>query len=732
MLAPGTRLGPYTILELLGSGGMGEVYRAEDTRLHRDVAIKVLPAHLEGDATALERFRREARAVASLSHPNILSIFDFGSENGIHYAVTELLHGETLRTRMGRGLAPRDALELLLEICEGVAAAHASNIVHRDLKPENIFITDSGRVKVLDFGLARGSALTAPRSDDVTVELRPTEPGIVIGTLGYLAPEQIAGRGATPASDVFALGCILYEMICGRLPFERESSAASMVALMHDDAPRITKSGEPLLRDIDALVQQCLSKSPHERPQHAGELGAQIQSILDGVRPTVRMRAPRRTAKLAIIAALLLVIAATAGFFAWRARNRVIDNGYDLRVTDIRADGETRRLIELALHADAEGNRPKAIELLEEAERRGQRTAFPAAFLSSFSDAAGNAAASQSWARKALARLGGASTYESLLVRYLSSPRSDGTNELAKAKSALDVRPGAWRLRLAAAHIYLGQRDREAARRELQQIDIAEPDDRRLMFVLADRAALGDIAGAERDLRRSRLARRPVLAHYAEARITWSKGDARRASALYDRAAQEAENEGLGPVEAEAWQLSGVALLRLRQWDEAQRRFAKVLAVSREIGLANRVFESSALAAYAAHRSGDAEERDRRLRDAMAVGPPMMQQIALRLLAIRLGSDVWKQWNIDAVARDPRLRAELSLVRAREAFAAGDAATARRELARARAEGIDTAEVREEAELLASELGMPSQLLPPDPPYPNVLRYLAIFDQSLT
>src|SRR5687768_9407988 len=202
---------------------MGEVYRAEDARLHRDVAIKVLPAHMERDRSALDRFYREARAVAALSHPNILAIFDFGAENGIHYAVTELLEGETLRTRMNRARpTTREALEMLVAVCDGVAAAHARGIVHRDLKPENIFITRDGRVKVLDFGLARSaSGLFAPRGEMLVTEMLPTEPGVVIGTVGYLAPEQVEARSPTPATDVFALGCILFEMLSGRLPFER-------------------------------------------------------------------------------------------------------------------------------------------------------------------------------------------------------------------------------------------------------------------------------------------------------------------------------------------------------------------------------------------------------------------------------------------------------------------------------------------------------------------------------
>lgn len=712
---------------------MGEVYRAEDARLHRDVAIKVLPAHLERDRISLDRFYREARAVAALSHPNILAIFDFGSEDGIHYAVTELLEGETLRTRLGRGrLTTRESLELLLAVTDGVAAAHARGIVHRDLKPENIFITRDGRVKVLDFGLARSaSGIFAGRGKDISVtEMLPTEPGIVIGTIGYLAPEQLEARSPTPATDVFALGCMLFELLSGRLPFERASSAHGMVALLHDDAPHLESNSDPLARDLDPLVQRCLRKDPGERPREAGELAIELRALLAGERLSLAMRVlPRRTRArwLAIAAVAVLTLLAFIGAFTL-LRDPQLDQGYDIRASDIRGDAQTRRLIGLALRADAEGNRPKAMELLEEAWRRPSQTAFPAALLSSFSDAAGNTERASYWEAQTSKRLAGASAYESLLARYLAVPSASSEQELALAKSVLDLRPGAWRLRLAAAHNYLGHRDREAARRELQQIDVQKPDDRRLMFVLADRASLGDADGAERDLRRTSLVEQPPLLHYTEARIAWSRGDAKRATELYDRAAQEAANEGLGGVEAESRELSGLALLRRGEWSEAQRRFAASAARARQLGLTYRTFASSALGAYAAHHNGDAEERDRKLADAAAVAPAGEPQAELRVLAIRLGSTLWRTWSTEALARQPQLAPLMSLIRAREALAAGNAEGAKQELRRSRSEGVDDTELREEAELLASELGMPSQLLPADPPYPNILRYIAIFD----
>ena len=728
LLDPGTRLGPYTIVELVAVGGMGEVYRAEDSRLHRDVAIKVLPAHLSRDRATMERFQREARAVASLSHPNILSIFDYGDEHGVQYAVTEFLEGETLRTRLARGrLTSREALELLLEIADGVAAAHARGIVHRDLKPENIFITSTGRVKVLDFGLARGgTGAFAARKATAPTEMLPTEPGVVLGTIGYLAPEQVEARTPTPATDVFALGCILFEMLSGRVPFAGSSNAHAMVSLLHDNAPHLD---DP---EVDAIVQKCLEKFPDDRPRDAGELAALIRpnvgrasARLSGV---VAGRAEaRRTLRIVAVAVLVLIVAAAA-YFVNRHRNRQLDHGYDLRASDVRGDAETTRLIELALHADSEGNRPKAIELFEEAWRRPSKTAFPAAFLSSFNDASGNDEVSKDWGDRALKRLDGASPYESLLVRYFVEPSDYTTQELALAKAILEIRPEAWRLRLAAAHVLLGKRERDAARRELQQIDPSKPDDRRLMLVLADRASLGDVDGAERDLRASRLVRRPPIYHYAEARMAWSRGNARRALQLYDRATTEAAAESLTSLEIESRLFAGVAATQLREWDDAQRWLANCSVRAREMGLEHRVFESAAFSAYVAHQTGDFEERDRKLLEAAALKPPIHPFVALRLLAIRLGSTVWTKWSIAEIERDPLHAASLWLIRAREAAYAGDVERAKADLRRARAEGIDTAEHREEAELLSAELGLPSTKLPADPPYPNTLRYLAIFD----
>lgn len=703
---------------------MGEVYRAEDARLNRQVAIKVLPAEVAGDRVALERFRREARAIASLSHPNILAIFDVGSERGIQYVVTELLEGETLRARLLRErFTPREALEILAEIADGVAAAHARGIVHRDLKPENIFITASGGVKVLDFGIARGGTEFVERQIATPdTDFKPTATGVVMGTVGYLAPEQVEGKPPAPTTDIFTLGCVLFEMISGTVPFERPSSAHAMVALLRDEAPRLARTGDVMLANADAIIQKCLAKDPAQRFPDGAALASAVRSSLSGL----RIHAPRHgfPRTLVTVAAILLVIA-IAAYFALAKRNEQLDHGYDLRASDIRGDRETRRIIALALRADAQGNRPKAQELLEEAWRRPSRTAFPAAFLSSFLDAAGDRKRADYWASEAFKRLDGAAPYESLLVRYLAV--SDRFKELALAKSVLELRPRAWRLRLAAAHIHLAVRERDAALRELQQIDVEKPDDRRLMLVLSDRASLGDVGNAERDLRRSRLMRRPPLRHYVEARIAWSRGDARAARDHYERAAAAAGAENSAQLEVESRMLGGVASLKLGDWAAAQRSLALGAARAKQFGLPFRRFECVTVGAYAAHRTGDFEQRDAKLRAAAPLAlSDLTANVSLRILAIRLRSEVWKEWPRPALNNEPALDA---LLRAREAWAAGDLEGAARELRRVNSEGIDATSFHEEAELLASELKLPFRRLPLDTPYPSLVRWLAILDQ---
>jgi serine/threonine protein kinase/tetratricopeptide (TPR) repeat protein len=304
-IQPGSRLGPYEIVAPIGAGGMGEVYRARDTRLGRDVAIKVLPPEFADDPERLRRFEQEARAVAALSHPNVLALFDVGSavvslrgakgpeaisarapglprpQSGlavtegegeqVHFLVTELLEGESLRDRLkAGGLTVRKAVETAVQIAQGLAAAHEKGIVHRDLKPANVFITKDGHVKILDFGLAK---LVAPRSLVEPVQantvIEATEVGTTLGTVGYMAPEQIRGLSADHRSDIFSFGCVLYELLSGSSPFRRDTPAETMTAILHDEPPPLP-SGVP--HGLDRALRRCLEKSPDDRFQSARDL----------------------------------------------------------------------------------------------------------------------------------------------------------------------------------------------------------------------------------------------------------------------------------------------------------------------------------------------------------------------------------------------------------------------------------------------------------------------------
>jgi len=323
-LAPGARLGPYVIVAPLGAGGMGEVYKARDTRLDRDVALKVLPSHLAADPEALARFEREAKAVAALSHPNILAIHDFGNQGGTAYAVAELLEGETLRARLADGPLPlKKTLQIATEIAQGLAAAHDRHIVHRDLKPENVFVATDGRVKILDFGLARQIAPLLGDAPNLPTELRRTDPGTVMGTVGYMSPEQVRGQAADQRSDIFSLGCVLFEMATGKRPFERETTAETMTAVLREDAPEVSRPDVLVPAPIDQLVRHCLEKRPEERFQSARDLAFALQSLsgmgaASGRSSASPAPAPRhaRAPIIALAAAALLL--AGAAFVAGR------------------------------------------------------------------------------------------------------------------------------------------------------------------------------------------------------------------------------------------------------------------------------------------------------------------------------------------------------------------------------------------------------------------------------
>jgi len=298
MLSAGSRLGPYEIVAPLGAGGMGEVYRAKDTRLGRDVAVKVLPAEVASDPERLQRFDLEARAASALNHPNILVVHDIGSERGTSYLVTELLTGESLRERLARGPLQADrATELAVQIARGLSAAHERGIVHRDLKPENLFVTRDGTIKILDFGLARIDHPELSDTDFAEASTRlETRDGTVLGTVGYMAPEQVRGERADTRSDLFAFGCVLYEMLAGARAFARPSAVETMNAILHDEPPPVPAS-RPLSPTLDHLVAHCLEKDPGRRFQSARDLVYALEearSSMVGGMPAAAQGGPKR------------------------------------------------------------------------------------------------------------------------------------------------------------------------------------------------------------------------------------------------------------------------------------------------------------------------------------------------------------------------------------------------------------------------------------------------------
>jgi dipeptidyl aminopeptidase/acylaminoacyl peptidase len=314
----GLLLGPYLITQPIGAGGMGEVYRAHDTRLDRDVAVKVLPTEIAKDQDRRARFEREARAIAALTHPNVLAIHDVGTHDGIAYLVTELLDGETLRQRLADGgVAPRKAVEMGIQIASGLAAAHEKGIVHRDLKPENVFITRDGRVKILDFGLSAQLA-SHPGSADSPTIAGGTEPGVVLGTVGYMSPEQVRGTKVDHRTDIFALGAVLFEMLTGRRAFQRDTSAETMTAILKDDVPEISSTGRHVPPPIDRIVRRCLEKNPDERLQAVRDVAIALEAVsgTDVTPLPGPLVAPHRWWRPFAIGAALLVAGIGVGFVA--------------------------------------------------------------------------------------------------------------------------------------------------------------------------------------------------------------------------------------------------------------------------------------------------------------------------------------------------------------------------------------------------------------------------------
>jgi len=323
-LSSGTKLGPYEIQSPLGAGGMGEVYRARDARLDRVVAVKILPASFATDADRLHRFEREARSVAALSHPNILAVHDIGTHEGTPYMVTELLEGETLRERLQGGtISPRKVIEIAIQIAHGLAAAYDKGIIHRDLKPENIFLTKDGRVKILDFGLAKAAPLKSDSSSSIqtltSAEISLTEGGQVLGTAGYMSPEQVRGMTVDHRSDIFVFGAILFEMLSGQRAFRRDTAAETMTAILKEDLPEIGEVNRSISPALDRIVRHCLEKSPDQRFQSARDLGFDLES-LSGASSTVQAKAGQPTTVQrirrfkAVIIIALVALAAALGY----------------------------------------------------------------------------------------------------------------------------------------------------------------------------------------------------------------------------------------------------------------------------------------------------------------------------------------------------------------------------------------------------------------------------------
>ena len=325
-LASGARLGPYEIVAPLGAGGMGEVYRAKDPRLGRDVAIKVLPASFSTDADRLRRFEQEARAAGLLNHPNITAVYDIGAHDGAPYVVSELLEGETLRAELaGERLSPRKAIDYAIQLAHGLAAAHEKGIVHRDLKPENLFVNRDGRLKILDFGLAKlthAEEGSSAGQTNLPTGVAGTEPGVVLGTMGYMAPEQVRGRPADARSDIFAFGAIFFEMLSGKRAFQGDSAADTMSAILREDPPDLSVTNQNVSPGLERILRHCLEKNPEQRFQSTRDLAFDLEALsgLSGAATKIAVipRARPSRALLATAVILALVAAAAVSYFVGR------------------------------------------------------------------------------------------------------------------------------------------------------------------------------------------------------------------------------------------------------------------------------------------------------------------------------------------------------------------------------------------------------------------------------
>ena len=328
-LTAGTRLGPYEILAPLGAGGMGEVYRARDPRLNREVAIKVLPASFSADPDRLRRFEQEAKAAGVLNHPNITIVYDIGTHENAPYVIQELLEGQTLRAELAGGrFSPRKAIDFALQITQGLAAAHDKGIVHRDLKPENLFVTKEGLFKILDFGLAKLTQVEQSGSATNLPTVTPgTEPGVVMGTLGYMSPEQVKGRSADARSDIFSFGAILYEMLTGKRAFHAESAGETMAAILKEEPPDLSVTHENISPGLERILRHCLEKNPERRFQSSSDIAFALESlsglsIASGTASVASTGRPRRARAGTAVAAGLALIGAGLLAGSWFAGGR--------------------------------------------------------------------------------------------------------------------------------------------------------------------------------------------------------------------------------------------------------------------------------------------------------------------------------------------------------------------------------------------------------------------------
>jgi serine/threonine-protein kinase len=325
----GQTISHYRVIQKLGAGGMGEVYLAEDTLLGRKIALKLLLPEFTKDEDRLRRFEQEARAVGMLNHPNILAIYDLGTHDGTPYLVSELLEGRTLRARLTEGALPaRKAIDYAIQIASGLAATHEKGIIHRDLKPENLFLTRDGRVKILDFGLARikpAASLSAVSSAPTASNL--TDPGTVLGTVGYMSPEQVRGEKAEAPSDLFSFGCVLYEMASGQRAFARQTAAETMAAILKDEPPKPSHAGKGVPPELERIIIHCLEKDPAERFQSARDLAFDLKAILSdpGATPNVPSRSMPRVRPAVWATVVLALLLLVAGLYLLRERGKPAD-----------------------------------------------------------------------------------------------------------------------------------------------------------------------------------------------------------------------------------------------------------------------------------------------------------------------------------------------------------------------------------------------------------------------